>query len=355
LEVVQPKAPRPDGVVSGERVYAGFVRVDRLNGNIGYIKLNSFPNMDGPYAATALQAMRDLSGTDAMIIDLRDNGGGGMDGLTYLCSFFFDPKTTVHLEGDIKRKAGTREFETTQYYTRPVPVSYLNKPLYFLTSKRTFSAGEGIAYDLQALRRARVVGEVTAGGANGGGNRELTSRFLMSIPMARTVNPVTGTNWEGVGVTPDVAVDERGAFLKAMREIVARSPTKYAAVKSLIEKQSSEDAFAEARLLKFRDQPLPGGAAAVRSLYAGIVSGHPDYGPMSDRVAKNMKTDLNFFHGVMAEQGEAKAVIFLGVSATGLDSYELRTATTAQRIAVYMGADGKIMAADFYPPTPLTP
>ena len=147
VRVFPPPAPRPAaGATTAparapQRVYAGFSRVDRLKGNIGYIKLLNFPDSAGPFGQTANQAITDLAGSNALIIDMRDNGGGSPDGIAYLCSFFFDPKTPVHINGFVNRKSGTNEFSTEESYMRPVPVSYLGKPVYLLTSKRTFSGG----------------------------------------------------------------------------------------------------------------------------------------------------------------------------------------------------------------------
>lgn len=359
LHVYPPPAPRPPAgataapAAAPQRVYAGFGRVDRLKGNIGYIKLQNFPDPAGPFSQTATQAIADLAGTDALIIDMRDNRGGNFSGVIYLCSFFFDPQTPVHIESVVTRKPGTDEFQTKEFYTRPVPVSYLGKPVYLLTSKRTISAGEKFLYDLQTQNRARLVGEATGGSANGTAGHPLPSQFMIGIPNERLVNPITNTNFEGTGVKPDLAVDETLAFQAAMREIVAGNPARYAALKAEVENQSAEDGFVETRLLKFRDQALPGGEAAVRSLFSGIASGKPDYAQMSDEVAQVVKDDFDFFHSDMRRLGEAKSVKFTGVNSGGLDDYEVRTATFTERFAVYLGPDGKIVAAGFYPPVPL--
>jgi hypothetical protein len=358
LKVFPPPAPRPPAGVAApapQRVYAGFGRVDRLKGNIGYIKLQGFPDPAGPFSQTTTQAMTDLAGTDALIIDLRDNRGGNFSSVYYLCSFFFDPKMPVHIDEVVSRKPGTNEFSRQAFYTSPVAVSYLGKPVYLLISKRTFSAAETFLYDLQAQKRARLIGEITGGSANGTSGHPLPFQFSIGIPYERRVNPVTNTNFEGTGVTPDLAVDEAKAFQAAMREILAGDPIRYAALKAEVESQSAEDGFVEASLLKFRDQPQPGGEAAVRSLFSGIASGKPDYARMSDQLAQMVKNDLDFFHADMNRLGEARSVTFTGVNASGLDDYEVRTATFTERFAVYLGPDGKIVAANFYPPVPFKP
>ena len=359
LRVFPPPAPEPAaGATStaeqkAQRVYAGFSRVDRLKGNIGYIKLLNFPDSAGPFSQTANQAMTDLAGTTALIIDMRDNGGGSPDGIAYLCSFFFDPETPVHINGFVIRKSGTNELSTEEFYTRPVPVSYLGKPVYLLTSKRTFSGGEEFLYDLQTQKRARLIGEVTGGGANPGIIRPLPSGFTIFIPGGRAVNPITKTNWEGTGVKPDREVGETMALQTAMREIVASNPAKYKALKSDIESQSTEDGFVEARLLRFRSQPLAGGEAAVRSLFSGMASGKPDYALMSDAIATRINNGLKLYHADMSKAGEVKSVMFTGVGPDGLDNYELKTAAFTVHFAIYLGTDGEIVATNFGPPQPL--
>jgi hypothetical protein len=194
---------------------------------------------------------------------------------------------------------------------------------------------------------------VTRGGANPGGIRPLPSGFAIFIPGGRAVNPITKTNWEGTGVTPDLAVDETLAFQAAMREIVASNPAKYAALKTDLESQSTEDGFVEASLLKLRSQRQPGGEAGVRSLFSGMASGKPDYAQMSDEVAKRIKNGLDLFHTDMSKAGEVESVKFTGVGPEGLDNYELKTATSTVRFAIYLGTDGKIVATNFGPPQPL--
>jgi C-terminal processing protease CtpA/Prc len=177
-----------------------FARVDRLKGNIGYIKLLGFPP-PGPFNLVADQAMGDLVSTDALIIDMRDNGGGNPNSVAYLCSYFFDPKTPVHINDLIYRKPGTNEFITTEFWTKSVATPYLRKPVYLLTSKRTFSGGEEFVNDLKMQKRAKVFGETTGGGANPGGDMPINSRFSIFVPSGRAENPVTKTSWDGTGIT----------------------------------------------------------------------------------------------------------------------------------------------------------
>lgn len=89
------------------------------------------------------------------------------------------------------------------------------QPVFVLTSAATFSGGEELAYDLQVLKRATIVGETTAGAANPGGPIPLGDRFVVFLPTGQGVNPVSGTGWEGVGVKPDIAADATVAVSKA--------------------------------------------------------------------------------------------------------------------------------------------
>ena len=200
----------------------GIERVERLSGNIGYLDIRGF----GPtehVGEEITSAIRLLSGTSAMIIDLRRNGGGEPNSVAHLMSHFFAQGDERHLN-DIYTRPNQK---TRQYWTNPaVPVRY-SKPVYVLISARTFSGGEECAYDFQTQKRATLVGEVTGGGANPGEGFALSQGFAAFIPTGKAVNPVTGSNWEHVGVKPDVAVPAADALKFAhttiLRSLVADS------------------------------------------------------------------------------------------------------------------------------------
>jgi C-terminal processing protease CtpA/Prc len=193
-----------------------FEKVERLSGNVGYLKLNAFVYAEGG-GAVAAGAMAFLANTDALIIDLRQNDGGEPSMLALLSSYFFDGP--VHLNDLAFRIAGTKDYNVKQMWTLPyVPGQrYVDKEVYVLTSQRTFSAAEEFAYDLQGLRRATIVGETTAGGANPGGPYRIGDHFYAAMPMGHSVNPVTKTNWEGKGIAPDIKVPEKDALSTAQR------------------------------------------------------------------------------------------------------------------------------------------
>lgn len=189
----------------------GFAAAKRLDGNIGYLDLRGFAGV-GQAAAVADHYMTLLSGTDAMIIDLRKNGGGDPSMVQYLCSFFF--KDRVHLNSLYWRQGDrTDEFWTLEKVgAKKMP----EVPLFVLTSNYTFSGAEEFSYNMQTQKRATLVGETTGGGANPGGTMPINEKLIVFIPSGKAINPITGTNWEGVGVVPEVKVDAEEALDKAI-------------------------------------------------------------------------------------------------------------------------------------------
>lgn len=194
----------------------GIAKVEQLPGNVGYLDIRGFGPTEfvGPAFSAALSL---LSGTEALILDLRQNGGGDPESVAYLVSHFFEEGDTRHLNSIYNRPKNT----TRQYWTTATVAPRYGKPVYVLTSARTFSGGEECAYDFQTQKRATLVGETTGGGANPGGAVLLGHGFNAFIPTGRAINPVTGTNWEHVGVKPDLAVPAAEA-LKAAHGAILR-------------------------------------------------------------------------------------------------------------------------------------
>lgn len=205
----------------------GLQKIEILEGNIGYLQLNSFvhPHVAGESMSAAMTL---LSHTQALIIDLRANGGGEGLMVQFLGSYFFDAFAAEHIQ--LNGLYDRRQDLLRQYWVFPyVPGRrYLEKPLYLLTSQRTFSAAEEFAYDLQQLKRALVIGETTRGGAHAGLRYPIDAHFEAFIPNMRAINPSSGTNWEGVGVQPDVVVDQEEAleiaYQRALTESQAETP-----------------------------------------------------------------------------------------------------------------------------------
>jgi retinol-binding protein 3 len=191
----------------------GFKEAKILEGNIGYLDLRIFS--DTLYAKdTALAVMNYLCSADALIIDLRNNRGGTPAMVQLITSYFYSDKP-VHLNSFYWRQSN----RTTATWTLP-ELPGKRRPdidLYILTSRLTFSGAEEFAYNLKNLKRATLIGETTGGGANIGGERIATKRFKVWIPTGRAINPITKTNWEGVGVEPDIKTTSETAFDMARR------------------------------------------------------------------------------------------------------------------------------------------
>jgi retinol-binding protein 3 len=225
--------PKDRGGIPREGGGVGFV--ERLAGNVGYIDLRGFlpPEASGSAIADAFNV---VASTDALIIDLRRNGGGHPLGVALVCSYLFGPER-IHLN-DLYWREGNR---TEEFWTQQeVPGKrYERKPVYVLTSRTTFSAAEEFAYDVQVLKRATIVGEITGGGAHPGGGVPIGPHFGAWIPTGRAINPITKTNWEGNGVQPDVKVDAAQALktarLAALRRL--RKTPEVAREIALLEKE----------------------------------------------------------------------------------------------------------------------
>jgi C-terminal processing protease CtpA/Prc len=189
----------------------GIAQVSRLADNIGYLDLRGFVTFNqGKSVIDASMAL--LTTADAMIIDLRKNGGGDPEMVQYLSSFFFQERLLLN---SLYYRAGD---VTQEYWTlKNVNGTKLpNIPLYILTSHYTFSAAEEFSYNMQTQKRATLIGETTGGGANPGGMFIINDHFEMFLSTGRAINPITKTNWEGVGVVPEIAVDADLALEKAI-------------------------------------------------------------------------------------------------------------------------------------------
>jgi hypothetical protein len=225
---VEWEKPTPEALERTRRAQAfsnfAFKKVERLNGNIGYLRVDQFlsPTVAGE---TLAAAMTFVANTEALIIDLRYNPGGDPAAVALMASYLVPP-VPAQLTGVVARD-GTE----TQSWTLPFVqgARFAGREVFVLTSARTGSAAEAFAYDLQALGRARVVGERSAGAANPGGTVRVDERFMVFVPTGRAVNPVTRSNWEGRGVTPDIPVSaeaaQQTAYVAALRAVLERDPS----------------------------------------------------------------------------------------------------------------------------------
>jgi C-terminal processing protease CtpA/Prc len=201
-----------------------FEKVERLGGNIGYLELKGFspPEFGGE---TAVAAMNFLANTDALIIDLRQNGGGNANMVVLISSYLFDSEP-MQLSSIYWRPTNETQQRWTLTYV-PGKRYGKQKDVYVLISKQTFSAAEEFAYNLQNLKRATIIGETSGGGAHPGESRRINEHFSVGVPSGRAVNPISGTNWEGVGVKPDIEVPAdqalKTACLAALKEALEKS------------------------------------------------------------------------------------------------------------------------------------
>lgn len=195
-----------------------FKEIKILPGNVGYLKFNAFydASVAGP---TAIAALNFLTYTDALIIDLTDNGGGSPSLIQLMTSYFFED--TEHLNSFYIREGD----KTQQFWTLPyVPGKKMTKTdLYVLTSTRTFSGAEEFTYNLKNMERATIIGETTGGGAHPVDRHIINDNFGISIPFGRAVNPITNTNWEGTGIEPNVKTTKgeakETAYLLALKKL----------------------------------------------------------------------------------------------------------------------------------------
>jgi hypothetical protein len=206
-----PTGPAPEGLAryreAMEQQDCTFERVEFLPHNIGYLKLNSFPDVS-VCQQTAAAAMASLNHADAIILDLRDNHGGEPAMVALMAAYLFDHPEYWY---------NPRENTTEQSWTHsPVPANRLaDKPVYLLTSARTYSGAEQFSYDLKMLKRATLVGETTGGGAHSGVWHRIDDHFGMGIPETKAINPFSKTDWAEIGVEPDVKVKAADALVTA--------------------------------------------------------------------------------------------------------------------------------------------
>ena len=194
----------------------GFQKAEILRGNIGYLDFRFFAEAKHG-GATAIAAMNFLAYTEALIFDLRNNGGGNPSMIQLLSSYLFEDP--VHLNSFYIRKGDSTKQFWTQDYVEGAKLTEI--PVYILTSSSTFSGAEEFAYNLKNLKRATIIGETTGGGAHPVNLRSFpTLNVSLAVPFGRAVNPITGTNWERVGVEPDIVVAADKALVVARTEAV---------------------------------------------------------------------------------------------------------------------------------------
>lgn len=199
-----------------------FKKLEVLPGNIGYLSFNLFVDDIKAAKPTIKAALSFLANTDAVILDLRENMGGDPNMVSQIESYFFTQKTEMN--GLINRTNN----DTILMYADPFKSDSLSlsMPVYILTSQHTFSGAEDFCYGMQVAKRAFIVGETTGGGAHPQMPFSVNQGFVMYIPFARSINPITHTDWEGTGVIPDVKISANKALIKAQEQIFRESLTR---------------------------------------------------------------------------------------------------------------------------------
>jgi hypothetical protein len=230
LRVIHHEEPVPEVAEDAElmrtlaerrarRGMSGIGRIQRLDGNAGLLEIEPMLFSADLVGDELAAAMRILRHTDALLLDLRGCVGSDPGTVAFLLSYLLPPET--HLEDVYDRASDS----TTQFWTLPYvpgPVYGTERPVYVLTSARTFSGGEALAYALRHNGRATVVGEVTRGGAHPRIGVRIHPHLEVAVPTARSISPVTGTNWEGVGVEPHLEVPAEEALEAALAHLAGR-------------------------------------------------------------------------------------------------------------------------------------
>nr|WP_315028368.1 S41 family peptidase [uncultured Chryseobacterium sp.] len=193
----------------------GFEKVQRLEGNIGYINFKGFASPEAS-ASTLAAAMSFVANTNSLIIDLRENGGGENGMVLLFCSYFFDKKTDLY--STYCRHADKTEINSTELNVSGP--KYLHKKVYILTSKDSFSAAEALAYFLREYKLAEVIGEKTGGAANPVDHFVIQNQYLLLVPAGVVSSYVSHKNWEHVGITPDHEVKAENALKTAHIKIL---------------------------------------------------------------------------------------------------------------------------------------
>lgn len=312
-----------------------FERVEILPGDIGYVKFNGFMQ-PGICAGTVEAAMAFVAHTRALIFDLRDNGGGDPAMVAVIASYLFDHPT--HLN-DLYDRKGT----ATQFWTLPSLTGERlpTQPVFVLTSHHTVSGAEEFCYDLQNLKRATIVGEITAGGAHPTGGHVVADHFVVDVPFAEAINPISHTSWEGTGVLPNVKVPAADALATA-EQLATRDI------------QAAQANPHPQRVLQLtRSTPSPGTEASLRRQLEGWETRQPDYndlGPGLEEFAFQQRAQLQ---AMITRLGALESLTFVRVARDGSDIYDARFAHGALQWRISpLSSDGRVPGEVFSSVTP---
>lgn len=312
-----PVAPPRQSPDEHRRDNYGVRRAEVLPGNIGYLDLRGFAPFEfgvaGQPGRQAVEAaLQLLAGTDALVIDLRENGGGAPQMVGYLSSAFV--KQGADIFNTFQGRDRTMSEAPLDWYPQP----RLDTPLFVLTSARTASGAEAFAYTLQSAKRATIVGETSAGAANPGGEVDAGHGFSVFVSFATPINPITKANWEGRGVTPDVVVAQAVA-LGAARRLALEA----ALAKGLPAQSATDTRWALEALLAETGAPQRVAADGYAGTYAKMV-----IAAAQDRL--------------VLQQGRRPPRTLVPV---GADSFAVLE-NPSQRVVFQRNADGKVVALE---------
>lgn len=263
------------------------IKLDILEGNIGYLRIDHILGEDiadkvGPLLLELV--WNKILPTSALIFDLCYTGSGDISGIPYIVSYFSKEDPLTHIDSVYDRPSNT----TTELFTMSTLLGErygINKPLIILTSKNTKGIAEDVAYCLQNLKRATIVGEKTAGGSVKVDKIKVgDTDFYITVPTAKSINPITGSTWEVTGVTPDVEVNAEDALATAIKIVNLR-----AQVPAIIEGSATliADNYA------FEDI----GADAAEKLRGLLANGEYSTVVSQDSLEAKLSTDLKTLSG----------------------------------------------------------
>jgi hypothetical protein len=231
----------PDMTAAMQSRNFGLTKTEILTGNIGYFRIDDFMSAGPGVDEQVVAVMQYLQHCQALIIDVRNNPGGGPYMIQQICSYFFEKPT--HLNSLYHRPSNT----TQDFWTEAKKGSkMIDKPIYVLASSFTGSAAEEFTYDLQTQQRATIIGETTAGGGHIVAGYDAGHGFELSVPNGKAINPITKTNWEGTGVKPDIEAPAPKALAvahaHALRSLInqAESPMQKQQLKWSVERLEAE-------------------------------------------------------------------------------------------------------------------
>jgi hypothetical protein len=309
---------------------AGIVRVGRLAGGIAYVEIAGFANPRA-FKPALDRAMAGLKGSRAVILDVRGNHGGDPAAVSYLVSYLLPAGKRIEINRIVWRKAGTTDVTRKAFFSEPTPVSFAGLPAYVLISGHTFSGGEELAYDIQTLKLGTLVGKTTGGGANPGQSVPIGHGVMAFIPTGRAESPVTGSNWEGRGVQPDLEVPDADALATALRRL-GRSPAA-----ATIEAASPVSVFTP------RTVPLSGSEAMLRRLLAGRAAPEPDYTLLSADAGEPGRAAFAATHRRLQPLGDPQAIHFRRPDGFGFDEFTLVYPDHTLLVAIDLDPAGKLI------------